>query len=148
MYLVLRFGVGSPRGRAQRVQAFTLLKARKRSYNRIREPCTYLDLTYEALLWLREESDLKVASSSSVVNVCTSVQRCVKRVWLQGRNRSKWTQWWVGCWLLKLLSRGMVRVPFADFLGKQVGTDLLASATELSELEKTTASLPCCNRNT
>lgn len=90
MYLVLKFGEGSPRERAQRVQEFILLKAGKRSYNRIKEPRTYLDLTYEAFLWLREEPNSKAASSSSVISVCTRVQRCVKGVWLQGRNRHKW----------------------------------------------------------
>ena len=126
MYLVLKFGEGSPRGRAQTVQAFILLKAGKRSYNRIKEPCTYLDLTYEAFLWLREEPNSKAASSSSVMSICTSVQRCVKGVWLQGRNRHKWPQRWVGCWLMQLLSRGMAGVHFAGFLGKQAGTELLA----------------------
>lgn len=126
MYLVLKFGEGSPRGRAQTVQAFILLKAGKRSYNRIKEPCTYLDLTYEAFLWLREEPNSKAASSSSVMSICTSVQRCVKGVWLQGRNRHKWPQRWVGCWLMQLLSRGIAGVHFAGFLGKQAGTELLA----------------------
>ena len=126
MYLVLKFGEGSPRGRAQRVQEFILLKAGKRNYNRIKEPRTYLDLTYEAFLWLREEPNSKAASSSSVISVCTRVQRCVKGIWLQGRNRHKRPWRWVGCWLMQLLSRGMAGVHFAGFLGKQAGTELLA----------------------